>query len=124
MISLVMLQLDHNNLEGNIPNEICELKFLRRVVLSYNKLSGTIPKNIQKLAELREFSVENNMLDGEIPVRLFSLDNLTTLNLKRNKFTGSLPLLDILNMNMVQKKNFLTFNFSRVNKIFYIIYIT
>ncbi|KAI6676325.1 hypothetical protein NL676_037121 [Syzygium grande] len=64
---LVSLDLSSNGLEGSLPSELANCKFLNNLELSDNKLSGTIPPELAKLQRLKTFSIAGNDLNGEIP---------------------------------------------------------
>ncbi|KNA06913.1 hypothetical protein SOVF_176710 [Spinacia oleracea] len=87
----ILIDLSHNELEGEIPDGITSLKGLISIDLSRNKLHGTIPYNISQLTLLEFFDLSNNHLSVDIPVSLAQLTYLGTLNLSDNNFTGRIP---------------------------------
>ncbi|KAF8685359.1 hypothetical protein HU200_043983 [Digitaria exilis] len=56
-----------NNLEGPIPNSICNLTNLQVLDLSNNNLTGAIPSALENLHFLSAFNISNNNLEGLIP---------------------------------------------------------
>nr|XP_011463260.1 PREDICTED: receptor-like protein 12 [Fragaria vesca subsp. vesca] len=85
------IDLSSNNLEGEIPDEICSLIALSTLNLSWNHLHGNIPSNIGKLSSLETLDLSNNHLFGDIPQSLSSLNYLSHLNLSCNNFSGRIP---------------------------------
>src|SRR6478609_457954 len=55
--NVVGLNLSNNNLVGNLPKEITDLKNLVELDLFKNEISGTIPENIGKLQELEKLNL-------------------------------------------------------------------
>ncbi|KAL9999299.1 putative leucine-rich repeat-containing, plant-type, leucine-rich repeat domain superfamily [Helianthus debilis subsp. tardiflorus] len=90
--SLVWLQLNDNNLSGELPRDL--IYFTRLVVLDFgeNKISGNVPEwigeNITGLAVLR---LHKNSFTGRIPHSLCKSKGLQILDLARNNLTGSIP---------------------------------
>ena len=89
---LTYLDLRHNNLNGNIPSEIGELKNLIYLSLHSNQLSGNIPLEIGELENLTELYLYSNQLSGNIPSEIGELKNLTVLDLHSNNLNGNIPL--------------------------------
>ncbi|XP_024160421.2 receptor-like protein EIX2 [Rosa chinensis] len=86
------IDLSSNNLEGEIPEEICSLIELGTLNLSRNQLSGNIPSKIGNLSWLETLDLSHNHLMGEIPQSFSSLTFLSYLNLSYNNLTGRIPL--------------------------------
>ena len=85
------LNLSGNNLTGEIPHELEDLRILSTLDLSDNKLTGEIPEDVGHFHELRTLDLSNNSLTGEIPEELGHLPYLYTLDLSDNKLTGEIP---------------------------------
>ncbi len=83
---LKVLQLDSNNLNGEILSSWGEIDYL---ALSNNQLSGEIPNSLGS-SNLRTILLSNNQLSGEIPGSLGNLD-LVHLNLSNNQLSGEIP---------------------------------
>ncbi|KAL2513436.1 LRR receptor-like serine/threonine-protein kinase FLS2 [Abeliophyllum distichum] len=98
---LETLQLDYNFLNGNIPQEICNLFALEYLYLRSNMLTGSIPFGIFNMSSLRELGLRNNGLSGEIPSNIYNCRYLEVLSLSINHFNGSIPSA-IGNLNMLQ----------------------
>ncbi|KAG6490437.1 hypothetical protein ZIOFF_051733 [Zingiber officinale] len=92
ILSLVTsIDLSHNNLSGEIPNELMMLRDLHFLSLSNNHLTGTIPENIADLTELFSLDLSMNNLTGTIPSNLSALNFLSHLNLSFNNLSGRIP---------------------------------
>lgn len=82
------LSLRMNNLNGFIPVEIAELKYLVTLDLYSNGLTGSIPLEI---CQLNNLNLDYNLLTGSIPVEIGQLENLTVLSLASNRLKGNIP---------------------------------
>ncbi len=80
-----------NNLQGNIPPEIGNLKSLDHLILMNNQLTGSIPPEIEGLEQLISLLLGGNQLSGSIPPEMGNMDNLKVMNLAFNKLSGSIP---------------------------------
>lgn len=89
---LVRLQLESNNLQGELPNSIGQLpKSLEVLSLVANKISGTIPQDIGNLTNLKLLYMDKNLLTGNLPDSLGNLPYLFVLSLSQNKLSGQIP---------------------------------
>ena len=72
-----------------------------RLNLNNNELSGEIPAELGSLSNLEALYLYGNDLSGEIPAELGSLSNLTQLDLSGNDLSGCVPssLEDQLDFN-------------------------
>ena len=66
-LSLQIICLQGNSLEGNLPPSLAFLKDLHYVDLSRNNFSGLIPKDLQKVSVLLYLNLSFNNLVGEVP---------------------------------------------------------
>ena len=73
------IDLYNNELTGEIPKEIGNLRNLQGLSLYNNQLTGEIPKEIGNLRNLKNLSLYNNQLTGEIPKEIGNLRNLRYL---------------------------------------------
>ena len=76
---VIELNLNLNDLSGEIPAELGSLSNLEILNLSGNELSGEIPAGLGSLSNLTKLSLLGNDLSGEIPAELGSLSNLEIL---------------------------------------------
>ncbi|KAK9937208.1 hypothetical protein M0R45_014012 [Rubus argutus] len=86
------IDLSSNNLEGEVPKEICSLNALGTLNLSRNQLTGKIPSMIGNLTQLETVDLSHNHLSGEIPQSISSLNFLSHLNLSYNNLSGRIPM--------------------------------
>ncbi|XP_024195059.1 receptor-like protein EIX2 [Rosa chinensis] len=91
LVLLTIIDFSHNDLEGEIPEEISSLVRLATLNLSINQLSGNIPSRIGNLHLLETLDLSQNQLSGQIPQSLASLTFLSHLNLSCNNLIGRIP---------------------------------
>lgn len=88
---VVSLDLNTNNLNGFIPSEIGQLKYLLILNLATNNFSGSsIPEEIGNLNSLQKLALNVNNLSGSLPQSFYNLKNLIYVWLDRNELTGTL----------------------------------
>ena len=85
------LELPDNNLNGTLPQSICELTGLTRINLSNNALTGPIPQDIGHLKNLYDLNLAFNKLSGPIPDSIGELTLIGNLALTDNELTGYIP---------------------------------
>ncbi len=90
---VVSIDLNRNNLSGEIPPEIQYFPSLRVLRLDYNRLEGEIPAEIGLLTELRRIDIDGNGFQGEIPPEIGNLENLRVLWIGggENQLSGPIP---------------------------------
>ncbi|KAH9331554.1 hypothetical protein KI387_003662, partial [Taxus chinensis] len=81
LTALTDLWLDHNSLNGPIPDFSALIK-LERLHLEYNQLSGSLPVSFAYLLYLKELYVQNNLLSGSVSRQI--LDKGLILNYSGN----------------------------------------
>ncbi|EOY25930.1 Receptor like protein 1, putative [Theobroma cacao] len=85
------LDLSCNELSGDIPAQVGELKNLRALNLSHNKLSGSIPVSFSSLKQIESLDLSSNNLSGQIPSQLTELHFLSIFNVSYNNLSGMTP---------------------------------
>eukprot|EP00581_Thalassiosira_minuscula_P009418 CAMPEP_0183706430 /NCGR_PEP_ID=MMETSP0737-20130205/3263_1 /TAXON_ID=385413 /ORGANISM="Thalassiosira miniscula, Strain CCMP1093" /LENGTH=676 /DNA_ID=CAMNT_0025933843 /DNA_START=44 /DNA_END=2074 /DNA_ORIENTATION=+ len=75
------IELMGNDLIGEIPPEISQLRFLQYLALNGNCLYGTLPPELGKMPSLLSLEVHGNGLSGEVPAELYDANKLQMLNL-------------------------------------------
>ncbi len=88
---VIALDLNHNNLSGQLPTSLGNLANLQNLYLHTNQLSGPIPTSLGNLTNLKELQLHRNQLSGPIPTSLGNLTNLEQLLLAANQLSGSIP---------------------------------
>lgn len=83
MINIVILKIDHNNLDGSLIGEIRKMSKLRTLDVSYNKMTG-MPAEIGQLSNLETLNYSFNNI-SRLPNELSNLRN----NLKEFNLTGN-----------------------------------
>ena len=90
--NLVHLRLYNNQLTGEIPAELGSLSSLERLHLGSNQLTGEIPAELGSLSSLHRAAPRQQPVDRcEVPAELGSLANLEELHLDINQLTGTIP---------------------------------
>lgn len=85
------LRLKNNRLSGSLPQELGNLRRLRRLELPGNNLVGSIPDALGHLSMLFHLDLRWNSLEGRIPAALAKLPNIGELLLSANRLTGTIP---------------------------------
>ncbi|CAN6934501.1 unnamed protein product [Brassica oleracea] len=85
------LDLSSNQLNGEIPEELGDLRRVRSLNLSRNSLSGSIPGRFSNLKSIESFDVSFNKLHGPIPSQLTMLQSLVVFNVSYNNLSGVIP---------------------------------
>eukprot|EP00578_Thalassiosira_sp_NH16_P004772 CAMPEP_0181134596 /NCGR_PEP_ID=MMETSP1071-20121207/32172_1 /TAXON_ID=35127 /ORGANISM="Thalassiosira sp., Strain NH16" /LENGTH=728 /DNA_ID=CAMNT_0023221125 /DNA_START=39 /DNA_END=2225 /DNA_ORIENTATION=- len=74
------VELIGNDLIGEIPPEISQLRFLQYLALNGNCLYGTIPPELGNMPSLLSLELHGNGLSGELPSELADASKLQLLN--------------------------------------------
>ncbi|XP_074296523.1 leucine-rich repeat receptor-like protein kinase PEPR1 [Silene latifolia] len=90
-LEYVIILVYGNNLTGELPWEITQLKNLKNISLYENNFSGIIPRGLGINSSLLQVEFTNNRFTGEIPPHLCFGKQLEVLNLSENMLTGSIP---------------------------------
>ncbi|KAI3804010.1 hypothetical protein L1987_32178 [Smallanthus sonchifolius] len=88
-LTMVVYDVSNNNLTGEIPTLICEVKSLQLLDLSSNKMSGTLPPCLRNLQNsLLVLDLKRNNFYGPM-MNMCTLGSLLkTIDLSDNGFTG------------------------------------
>ncbi len=106
---LRLLYLYDNHLEGEIPPEIGLLTKLWVLTLDGNDFTGPIPPEIGNLANLEILYVGGDRMSGPIPSEIGNLGNLRVLDLHGALIDGAIPeefgaLTELLHLRIVQTR--------------------
>ncbi|KAJ8646397.1 hypothetical protein MRB53_008145 [Persea americana] len=94
------IDLSMNQLMGNIPLQMGNLKELHSLNLSHNLLYGPFPESFQSLENIETLDLSYNKLVGIIPPQMIQLRSLSTFSVAFNNLSGVIP----------SEKQFLTFS--------------
>lgn len=72
---LTVLQLQHNSLSGQFPEEFCLLKRLKILNLSHNQMRGLLPDAIGTMSSLEVLLLDGNHFRGPVPLSLAQLES-------------------------------------------------
>ncbi|XP_030449839.1 receptor-like protein 7 [Syzygium oleosum] len=98
LLSLLILYLDSNLLEGNIPSSLFTHPSIQELLLSNNRFSGQLKGFFNApLHMLKALGLSNNNMGGELPMSIWELRGLVYLSLSSNNFSGS------FHINLVQQ---------------------
>ncbi|KAJ8769945.1 hypothetical protein K2173_009027 [Erythroxylum novogranatense] len=89
--NLAWLFLSSCNLRGEIPESIFELRELQTLDISRNRISGNFPISISKMPKLTKIELFANNLTGKIPSELGELTLLREIDISSNQLHGELP---------------------------------
>ncbi|EEC81226.1 hypothetical protein OsI_24274 [Oryza sativa Indica Group] len=93
--ALQHLELPLNQIEGQLDHEsIAKLTNLVTLDLGYNLLTGGLPESISKVPKLEELRLANNNLTGTLPSALSNWTSLRFIDLRSNSFVGDLTVVD------------------------------
>lgn len=88
---VVALQLTHNNLTGELPASIGDLRNLKVLNLHNNTLKGNLPVSVGNLSKLKILNISLNTFQGNVPEEISKIQSLEHLYIFANDFTGTLP---------------------------------
>lgn len=89
--TLEVLDISFNNLIGVLEDDVSTFVRLRILNISHNGLSGSIPSRYGLLPKLSAIDFSYNKLSGAVPASFFSSSTLSTLVLSNNLLMRSLP---------------------------------
>ncbi|KAK6793250.1 hypothetical protein RDI58_006703 [Solanum bulbocastanum] len=85
------MDFSNRRIEGWIPKNIGNLKYLTKLNLDGNKLGGPIPESFRNLERLTHVSLCDNAFNGNISHFLGELKNLKKISLCKNFFNETIP---------------------------------
>ena len=85
-----MLDIQENQLTGQIPAGLGNLTDLEELRTYSNQLTGEIP-SLRRLVNLKVLLLYDNQLTGPIPSWIGNLTELVELDLCSNQLTGPIP---------------------------------
>ncbi|RWR74151.1 putative LRR receptor-like serine/threonine-protein kinase isoform X5 [Cinnamomum micranthum f. kanehirae] len=88
---MTIIDLSMNQLTGNIPSQMGDLKALHSLNLSNNILSGPIPESFQNLESIESLDLSHNKIVGTIPPQMVQLYKLSIFNVSFNNLSGAIP---------------------------------
>jgi len=88
---VIAIDIENNNLNGNIPSSIGNLSRVEELILWHNEINGSIPATIGNLSDLEVLWLDYNQLIGNIPSSMGNLTNLLYFTLSSNKLSGHIP---------------------------------
>ncbi|MCR9251852.1 MAG: PA14 domain-containing protein [bacterium] len=91
LFDLSILELQDNNLFGEIPSDFENFESMVNFDLGRNNLSGNIPDIFQNWTQINTFGLAGNNLEGEIPPSLGDNISLRNLYLDSNSLSGEIP---------------------------------
>eukprot|EP00980_Cylindrotheca_fusiformis_P025242 scaffold13311_cov161-Cylindrotheca_fusiformis.AAC.8 len=89
-VPLIAIQLDENNLVGELPAELYGLASLQKLLMENNGVAGSISEGIGNLTALAELDLDTNALVGSLPSAIYTLPAITNIDLNANELDGPL----------------------------------
>ena len=85
---VIELNLEFNNLRGELPEELGDLTHIKKINFFRNEITGAIPVTISNLKSLESLNVAFNRLDAPILLTIVPGEVYpTAYNLTRNSFS-------------------------------------
>ncbi|MBA0814994.1 hypothetical protein Gohar_020774, partial [Gossypium harknessii] len=98
--SLYYLDLSGNNLQGFIPECLCDSLLLKQLILFDNHLHGKISPCLSNMTALQYLDLSNNQFSDSLPTFPFhNLPSIDTLILSWNKFRGKFSFSIFANLS-------------------------
>ncbi|KAF3434857.1 hypothetical protein FNV43_RR21944 [Rhamnella rubrinervis] len=100
--SLELLDLEDNQLSGQLSYRLGLFKNLVSLSASDNLLSGPIPMSIGKMSCLQHFDISHNQLNGSLPESFGQLVRLEVLDMSNNLFNGVVSEVHFANLTRLK----------------------
>ncbi|PRQ32054.1 putative non-specific serine/threonine protein kinase [Rosa chinensis] len=94
------LYLSKSNFDGQLPSKWSRCKHLLVLSMGYNNFSGSTPKDIWNLTQIKTIYLGSNYLTGTIPNEIGHLPCLEEFVLGGNNLSGLIPT-SIFNMSTI-----------------------
>ena len=82
-------------ISGKLPQSLGRMMQMENLAIYYTNVTGTIPDNLLKLPRLKDLKLNDNQLNGELPEALtFLMDKVDEpyfINIANNQFSGKVP---------------------------------
>jgi hypothetical protein len=106
---LVTLQLKQSDFKGSsIPEQIGKLSLLEKLLIQSCSLSGTIPVTVANITTLKDLNLAGNDLSGPFVESIGKLSNIEELHLYDNALNSSIPdvskLTNLKQLNLRENK--------------------
>ncbi|XWS34589.1 hypothetical protein CRYUN_Cryun21dG0051200 [Craigia yunnanensis] len=88
--SLETLELNTNNLAGNLPDSLWSLKNLKSLVLASNKFTGKLSDSLGSPGYLEYLELSHNLFSGPLPESAGNLSSMEMLDLSFNMLSGTI----------------------------------
>jgi len=107
LTALTHMYFMNNYLSGAIPSELGNMTQLQYLHLNENNLTKTIPSELGNLNQLMGLQLGDNQLSGTIPEEIFNLTNLEYLSLYENNLNGTISsdISNLTNLNTLSISN-------------------
>ena len=101
------LRFSRNQLSGELPESLGDLRNLQSLSVYDNDLSGELPSSLGNLTNLQSLGLGENDFSGPLPSSLGNLTNLESLTLDDNQLSGALPssLGNLTNLRLLYLDN-------------------
>ncbi|KAL3568805.1 hypothetical protein D5086_028695 [Populus alba] len=85
------LDLGFNELTGQLPPQLGELKYLNHLDVGSNNLSGELPGNYANFSTWDQLRVAGNRLTGQVPKFIANWNGLSYLVIRNCSISGEIP---------------------------------
>ncbi|GKF64269.1 leucine-rich repeat-containing protein [Tanacetum coccineum] len=99
-----VLFLGENKFSGNLPWNLTKLVKLRLLDLQNNNIIGNMQDILPQIPSLEILILRNNSFQGFLPSNISSLSRLRILDLSNNNITGSIPQVMTKLPRMIEAK--------------------